>query len=331
MKEDLFISKITSILENSAAYIGDDTAYIKEKDLIITQDTLVEDVHFRTSTISAFDLGQKSIAVNLSDIAAAGGIAKYITISLSMPSDCPESFLSDFYHGVNKICQEYNVIVVGGDLTKSDKITISVTALGEAKGIVPAKRSNAMPDHIVAVTGIFGSSAIGLHILENDSASKTELPAETIKRFLTAHTIPVPQLNTGRKIAEMLQPSPTMMDTSDGLADALIKIARRSRVAIEINLEKVPTDVQFDDACRILGLNKETTILFGGEDYELVSTMSRQKFEQLISAGVPIVEIGRVTGQSDSHEVTVQYKEKTFKLTDQTLKENIFSHFEETL
>lgn len=144
MKEDIFINIIKQALPESASYIGDDTAYIREKDLILTQDTLIEDIHFRTRTITPYYLGRKSIAVNLSDIAAAGGVPCYVLISLSMPKNIDENFIKEFYKGVNSICKEHNTLVVGGDLTASEKIVISICVIGSGDGLIPANRRNAL-------------------------------------------------------------------------------------------------------------------------------------------------------------------------------------------
>ena len=142
MKEDLFIDLIKKMLPESSHFIGDDTAYVHKKDLILTQDTLIEDIHFRKSTISPYYLGRKAMAVNLSDIAAAGGEPSYALISLSMPEDIDENFIKEFYRGVNDISSEYGVLVVGGDLTRAFQTTISVCVLGFGNGLIPANRRN---------------------------------------------------------------------------------------------------------------------------------------------------------------------------------------------
>ncbi len=142
MREDKFLNIIKEILPESSGYIGDDTAYLSEKDLILTQDTLIEDIHFRTSTINPYYLGRKAVAANLSDIAASGGVPGYILISLSMPKIIDDDFIKQFYKGVDSICKEYNVLVVGGDLTAAQKITVSVCVIGFGKGLIPANRRN---------------------------------------------------------------------------------------------------------------------------------------------------------------------------------------------
>lgn len=274
MKEEIFLDIIRRTLPESACYIGDDTAFIPEKDLILTQDTLVEDIHFRLSSITPFYLGRKAIAVNLSDIAASGGVPRYITISLSMPKNTQERFIEDFYSGVRSICKEYDVLVVGGDLTASEKITVSVCVVASGKGLTPAGRKNAKPGDVVTVTGNFGSSRAGLNILEEQPEIRANLRA----KFTEAHINPVPRLGQGRRILQAAQ-APAMMDASDGLADALYKISQASGVSMEIDFGQIPYDrdiLEFADFKTL-----RDWVFFGGEDYELVATMPEQVYEQL--------------------------------------------------
>lgn len=295
MKEDIFLNIITQTLPESATYIGDDTAYISEKDLILTQDTLVEDVHFLTSTISPYYLGRKSIAVNLSDIAAAGGVANYILISLSMPKHIEEAFVKEFYEGVASICKEHDVVVVGGDLTAADKITISICALGFGNGLTPANRKNAKPGYIVAVTGPFGLSKAGFE----DPNSK----------FIQAHINPTPRLKEGRKILEIAK-TPAMMDASDGLADALHKISLCSNVNIEVEYDKIPREDSI----------LKSWVLFGGEDYELVATMPEEAYKKLKEV-IYIEKIGVVKEAKGEHRVMIDSEPLSFN-------SHMFRHFE---
>ena len=307
MKEDDFINIIKRALPESAGYIGDDTAYIAEKDLILTQDTLIEDIHFRTSTITPYYLGRKSIAVNLSDIAASGGIPDYVLISLSMPKYIDEEFVAEFYQGVHSICKEYNVLVVGGDLTAAGEITVSVCAIGSGRGLIPANRRNAHAGDVVVVTGSFGSSSAGLYILEN----KLQGP----EKFIQAHIDPTPRLKEGRKILEAAL-NPAMMDTSDGLADALYKICLMSNVRMDIEFDKVPFD---RDISGVAG-DEDTArcwVFSGGEDYELVATIPEHVYEKL-SREISIKKIGVVKASDD----------KPLNIEDLGGSTCLFRHFE---
>lgn len=324
MKEQKFIDLITEMLPESARYIGDDTAFISEKDIIITQDTLIEDVHFRLNTIPPYYLGRKSVAVNLSDIAAAGGVPKYLTISLSMPKHIDDEFIKEFYRGVRSICLEYNTVVVGGDMTGGEKIAISICAVGYGEGLQPANRKNAQAGDVVAVTGVFGSSVAGLFLLEDGIIR----PAEITEKFIQAHINPVPKLKEGRVILENAK-TPAMMDTSDGLADALYKICSSNGVGMEVEFDEIPHDKD------IFEINKcqntiTNWILFGGEDYELVATMPEQVFEKIKNI-IPIKKIGVVTAPNTSPYPVVRFSNGDKLIIDKdSFDKNtfMFRHFE---
>ena len=147
MKETEYLETIRKVLADSSL-IGDDCAFLtpdmtKNNGLYITQDSLVEDVHFKLSTTTPYQLGKKSVSVNLSDLAAVCSEPLYITVSLSFPKSLNEQFVEDFYRGVNEICEKYNVKVAGGDLTGSDKLFISICAIGRKTGEYNISRKNA--------------------------------------------------------------------------------------------------------------------------------------------------------------------------------------------
>ena len=321
MKEDIFIDIIKKALPESSHFIGDDTAYVHEKDLILTQDTLIEDVHFRKSTISPYNLGRKSITVNLSDIAASGGVPSYVLISLSMPENTEESFVEEFYKGVHDICEEYGIFVVGGDLTKAFQITVSVCVVGFGNGLIPAKRSNAKIGDYVIVTGNFGSSKAGFEILENNM----QLSEEISKKFTEAHLNPVPRIKEGRIILETAE-KPAMMDASDGFADALSKICKFSNVSMSINFEDIPYDKDLifvtEDESKIFSM-----ILFGAEDYELVATVSEQVYKKLLDMKISVKKIGEVIFPENCPCPYVKFKDKTVKIDSDLIKKELFSHF----
>jgi len=324
MKEDRLIQIISESLPSSSNYIGDDTAFIQNRDLILTQDTLVEDVHFRRTTISAYELGIKSISVNLSDIAASGGIAEYLLISLSLPLNIDENFVREFYKGVNDICTIYNVKVVGGDITGSDKITISVSAIGKSAGLTPSKRSNAKPDDIVITTGMTGSSRAGLWLLETGF---NDIDKDIKEKFIKSHTMPVPQLEIGRKIAEICQPQPTIMDTSDGLADALYKISKMSNVSMEIDAEKIPYDKDLKIIADFANTDFLNWVFFGGEDYQLVATVSEENYQKLQELNLSIIPIGKVIPAKADTEINVINGDRNFIINQKSIDNNSFDHF----
>ncbi|MFA6989508.1 MAG: thiamine-phosphate kinase [Candidatus Gastranaerophilaceae bacterium] len=331
MKEDIFIKIIKEKLPCSSSFIGDDTAYIEDKGLILTQDTLIEDIHFRMSSISPFELGYKAIAVNLSDIAASGGIPKYLLISLSLPPFIDENFIREFYDGVSELCTKHNTLVVGGDITGSEKICISVTAIAMAEGITPSTRKSAQIGDSIIVTGVFGASAAGLWLLENNINSLSDVLDFVIEKFKKCHKMPLPQIGFGRIIANLSQPAPVIMDASDGLADALYKISKCSNVSMEIDYEKIPFDPDLNIIAEKAGVNPVDWILFGGEDYQLVACVNEKCYSQLIKNNIAIRLIGKVVKSKEQSEVYVKNNKDIFVINQDSLDKNAFNHFKGVL
>ncbi len=329
-KEDIFIKIIQNALPSSKDYIGDDTAFIKEKDIVITQDTLVEDVHFRTATISPYNLAQKAVAVNLSDIAAAGAVPSYLVISLSLPGHIKEDYIKEFYKGINDICTKYHVLTIGGDLTGGEKIVISITMLGNCNSIPPAARSNARVGDYIITTGEYGSSFMGFNILENPDNiyNLTDIEKEYFKN---AHINPIPRVKEGLVIAEINKNNKLcMMDTSDGLADALFKISKLSNISMEIDYNSIP----FNSALAKAVKSKSdifNCILFGGEDYELVACVTQSTLKELKKNRVKFSVIGRVAKNFGSAKIIMKLDDKIFELTKNLLENNLFNHFKDDL
>lgn len=259
MNEKELIRIIKSTLNSE--YIGDDCAYLPDLGIVITQDSLVEDIHFKTNFITPFQLGYKTVMVNISDVCASGAEPKYLTLSLSLPKYIDENFVKDFYEGA-KIAAE-NVKIVGGDLTGSDKIYISAAAIGSTKGRKISSRSNAKAGYKIIVSGEHGSSAYGLKLLLNGENSP--------EHFIKAHLTPVAQRELSRQIAENAQEDYAMMDTSDGLADALMQIAKASNTVLYIDTSKIPHAPCVD----------MNTVLYGGEDYQLVAAVPETLLKNL--------------------------------------------------
>lgn len=311
MKELEFIEIIKNTLTDSSL-IGDDTAFLKDENLAITQDTLVEDVHFRLKTTTPYELGYKSVAVNLSDLAAAAANPRYVLISLSFPPSTDADWVRAFYKGAGFICDQHNVIVAGGDITGGNKLSITVTAIGKAAKSI--RRSFAEIGDIVFVTGEHGNSRAGLEILE-----KKLTPQEN---FTQAHKMPTPKIKEGLKIAEICQ-NPAIMDTSDGLADALYKIAEASKVTIEVDFDKIPYDKNLKE---IFPKNWQNQILFGGEDYELLACVRPEDFDKLKNQ-LKVYPIGHVIGKTNAPSI-IKLNEKTLKIDKQTIENMAFDHFE---
>ncbi len=270
-KESLFLKIISKELENNS-YIGDDCAYLKELNLLISHDTLIEGVHFLTSYFTPYEIGKKALLVNVSDILAGGGVPKYITISLSGKLD--ENFVENFYKGINEVCKKYGIEVLGGDLTGGEKITVSICILGFGLNQI-SSRANARAGDCVCMCGQSGSSALGLKLLRNGNLDKKN-------EFIKAHIEPVlyPEISTA--LAQKTKSPYVMMDTSDGLYDALNKVSLASGVGFEIEFDKILKKV--DD---------KNLVLFGGEDFGLLICLKKEDF--WLIEELKLQKIGTVT------------------------------------
>lgn len=254
--EKEFIKLIKTTL--NSCYIGDDCAYLKDLGIVISQDSLVEGVHFLRDKITPWQLGWKTASVNISDICASGAEPVYMTVAFSLPKGIGADFVKEFYEGLKSACG--GVEIVGGDITGADKIFISATVIGKTAGRNISSRANAQIGQKIVVSGPHGSSAAGLKLL----LEKKNEPANLIK----AHLEPVAQREISRAIATSQTPPYAMMDTSDGLMDALSQIAEASNVQMCVNFDEIPVDKEI----KIFSDWREL-VLFGGEDYQLVATV----------------------------------------------------------
>lgn len=312
MKEIDYINIIQNVL--SSNHIGDDCAYLEDLGIVITQDSLVEDIHFKRSFSTPFELGYKSIAVNLSDIYASGAEAKYLTVALSLPKDVNETFVKEFYKGAKSVLN--GAKIVGGDITGSDnKIFISVCAIGSTKGRKISSRRNAKVGYKIITNGTHGSSNAGLNLLLNND--KNSFP-EIIKE----HLMPAISNKLSDAIAKSAKNDYAMMDSSDGLMDALYKIADFSGVSAIIDFEKVPYDKNLE---KIEDFDYKKAIFFGGEDYRLVCAISDEDLSKIDKNIYTI--IGEIQEKSDEDTVKVRFKGQTIGFNENSLEKNLFNHF----
>lgn len=302
MKEKEFITIIKNTL--NSPYIGDDCAYLKDLGIVVTQDSLVEDIHFSTKFISAFDLGFKAVMVNVSDVAASGAEPKYLTISLSLPSNVKEDFVEEFYNGCKKACGN-DVQIVGGDITGSEKIYISICAIGKTLGRNISSRKNAKIGQKVIVSGIHGSSSAGLKLLLEGKNSP--------EKFIKSHINPVAQVEFGKNISTTVKEPYAMMDTSDGLMDGLSTIANESGVLLDIDFDKIPHEKDIEQF-----ENWQDLLLFGGEDYQILATVP-QNFQGGFQIGVVKEGLG----------VNLKFRDKITHYSKQDVEEKVFNHFKD--
>lgn len=247
MKETDFINIIK--YQTNPELLGDDCAYLKELGIVVTQDNFVEDVHFKKEWMTPYQIGYKAAAINISDILASGGEPKYLTVGLSIPNNTDESFIKEFYRGLKQ--GSYGAKIAGGDITGADKIFISITAIGSTKNRKISSRSAAKPEYAVITHGKYGLSSKGLNELFSG-----EKDSENIKAHLEPKLNPIFSENISTKIKSDY----AMMDTSDGLADALFKIAQASNCTIN---------------------SKHIEGMFGAEDYNLVAVVPKEFLNEI--------------------------------------------------
>ena len=261
MKEQDFINIIKKQI--GTEYIGDDCAFLKDLGIVVTQDSLVEDVHFKMNWCTPYQLGYKAVTVNISDILASGAEPKYVTIALSLPTKTEKNFVEDFYKGAKSALRGAKII--GGDITGADKVYISIVAIGTTNGRKISSRRNAHIGDVVITKGEFGKSSLGLKELMK-GGSDSEL--------IRSHLEPQLEENFANEIATQINSEYAMMDTSDGLADALFQIASSSNVSID---------------------SKFVEGIFGAEDYKLVATVPREFLKKLTEYEI----IGKVVEKQD--------------------------------
>ena len=245
--------------------IGDDAAawHSEISTQLATTDSLIQDIHFSFNTISCKELGWKSLAVNLSDIAAMGGVPGYALISLALPAETQVDDVAALYEGMIELAQQYQVAIVGGDTCRSPVVSITVTVLGITHGKNMLRRATAMPGDSIAVTGYLGSAAACLEMFNNNLKFSAEVTAYLRDSF---HK-PLPRIAEGQLLAE--QGIITAIDISDGLLADLTHICRASNVSARVESGRLPVHPMVKDS---FGEKALELALSGGEDYELLFT-----------------------------------------------------------
>jgi thiamine-monophosphate kinase len=244
---------------------GDDAAVVLAPDgrVVATTDVLVEDVHFRLDWSTAYDIGRKAAAANLADVAAMGATGTSLLVGLAAPPDLPVAWAESLADGLRDEAALVGAVVVGGDTVTSERIVVSVTALGDLGGRPPVLRSGASPGDRVVVGGRLGWSAAGYAML-----LKGGVPIEAL---VQAHLRPSPPYAVALALAEAGATS--MCDVSDGLLADLGHIARASGVHIDVESRRFERDALLGKACRVVGGHPLDFVLTGGEDHAFVATV----------------------------------------------------------
>lgn len=258
--------------------VGDDGAVLQVSEgmeLVVSSDMLVENVHFSDRTTPPYMVGWRSVTANLSDLAAMGAHPLGITVALSLSPQTPWHWVESLYQGMNDCLKSFHTSIVGGDLTRGEVSAIAITALGEVKPEQKILRSTAQIGDLIVITGNHGLSRAGLEIL----LYPEKYQHIHQQKLILAHQKPQPRLDL-LPLLTSYHPI-TGMDSSDGLADAIIQICQQSHRGAKIYQDKIPI------APEILQITDPKTALkwtlFGGEDFELVLCLPPKKAQQLIS------------------------------------------------
>lgn len=281
--------------------IGDDAAAWRTGNSLelATVDTLIEDVHFTLNTITWKELGWKSLAVNISDIAAMGGIPSYALISLGLPGIVDVDDIKSLYQGMKEIADSFNMVIVGGDIVRAPQLIITPTIIGKGSDANILTRSAAEPDDTIAVTGYLGTSAAGLKMLLH----KLKFDVETTEFFRNAHVKPQPRIHEGSILAR--EGVKACIDLSDGLMSDLNRICKSSKVSATVLIDEIPIH-KVTVSC--FGDNAIEMALTGGEDYELLFTCKPAIIDSLKKlTSTPITVIGTITNQQP-YEITLHDK-----------------------
>lgn len=292
--------------------IGDDAAVLKfdKKNIVVTTDLLVEGVHFDLSYVPLKHLGYKAVVVNLSDVYAMNARATQVTVSIAVSNRFPLEALEDLYAGVEAAAKIYNVDVIGGDTTSSTTgLLISVTAIGEVENNNEVYRTNAKPNDLLVVSGDIGAAYMGLQVLEREKevykVNPNSQPDLDNYSYIIERQLKPEARKDIVKLLKDLDVKPTsMIDISDGLSSEIIHICKSSKVGCDLYEEKLPLDPQVISTCEEFNIDSTTVALNGGEDYELLFTISQKDFPK-IKANPSLTVIGFIKEEKEGlHLIT---------------------------
>ncbi|MGB2116403.1 MAG: thiamine-phosphate kinase [Flavobacteriaceae bacterium] len=282
--------------------IGDDAAVLdfKNNKTLISTDLLVENVHFDLNYVPLKHLGYKAVMVNLSDIYAMNATATQITVSIAVSNRFPLEALEELYSGIEIASKIYNIDVIGGDTTSSNKgLIISITAIGHANDDKIVYRNGAQPNDLVVVSGDIGGAYMGLQILERENevfkVNPNNQPDLDPYAYIVERQLKPEARKDIVKLLEDLDVKPSsMIDISDGLSSEAIHLCKQSNVGIELYENKIPLDPQVISSCEEFRIDSTTVALNGGEDYELLMTISQEDYPK-IKANPNLTVIGYIT------------------------------------
>ena len=319
MKEYEFLKIIKNTLHDSS-YIGDDCAYLKDLGIYVTQDSLVEGVHFNLSYMTPYQLGIKAVTVNISDLFAGLSTPTYITVGLSVPPTTDAKFIEELYRGINDACLKYRATVIGGDITGGDKVVISITAIGKKRAERldhQVSRKFAEEDNFILATGNFGAAAAGFYALEHNIPA----PQKLIDAFLT----PEARDFESWKIMGQTNYDFAVSDTSDGLIETLFRIAEASGVSMKLNYRDIPVLPEVREFAKQNNLDEKEFVLWGGEDYELIFSVKYWAFSAMDTSLFKY--LGQVGAKTDNPTITIYDNKSSIVIDREMIDKKSFDHF----
>lgn len=304
-------------LKSTVKAIGDDAAVLdfKDKQTLISTDLLVEGVHFDLAYMPLKHLGYKAVMVNLSDIYAMNGTATQITVSIAVSNRFPVEALEELYAGIQLASKIYNVDVIGGDTTSSTSgLLISVTALGVAEKDEVVYREGAKPNDLLVLTGDLGAAYMGLQVLEREKevfkANPNAQPDLDQYTYLIERQLKPEARKDIPPLLKKLEVRPTsMIDISDGLSSEIIHLCKSSKMGANLFEEKIPLDPAVISVCEEFELDSTTIALSGGEDYELLFTISQNDYDK-IKGNPHLTVIGHMTEEKEGMHLITRASQK---------------------
>lgn len=298
--------------ESTIKSIGDDAAVLdfKDKKAVISTDLLIEGVHFDLAYMPLKHLGYKAVVANISDICAMNATPTQITVSIAVSNRFPLEALEELFEGITLAANAYNVDVIGGDTTSSQKgLIISITAIGEANLDDITYRNGATQTDLLVVSGDLGAAYMGLQVLEREKqvfqVNPNNQPVLDDYTYLIERQLKPEARTDVKDILEKLEVKPTaMIDISDGLSSEIMHICKQSQLGCNLYEDKIPVDPQLINTCEEFNIDITTIALNGGEDYELLFTIKMEDFEK-IKGNPNFTIIGHMVAESEGiHLVT---------------------------
>jgi thiamine-monophosphate kinase len=297
--------------------IGDDAAVLNygKKQIVVSTDLLVEGVHFDLSYVPLKHLGYKAVMVNLSDIYAMNAKATQITVSIAVSNRFPLEALEELYAGITTAAEFYNIDVVGGDTTSSTSgLIISITAIGEVEKGNEVLRSGAKPNDLLVVTGDIGGAYMGLQVLEREKevfkVNPNSQPDLAMYTYIVERQLKPEARKDIIELLQKLEVKPTsMIDISDGLSSEVIHLCKQSKVGVDVYENKIPLDPQVISTCEEFNIDSTTVALNGGEDYELLMTISQEDYPK-IKGNPNLTVIGYMTEEERGMHLVTRAEQK---------------------